>query len=133
MVKKIMKHSIQLSRTLKFCGKDMIHRANVDIYTYSCFIQDSKTSKTFSYESNYTKQSCCFQFPLQDIKKCLDIGGLRNQSNTVEVDITFFISPCYHLLEIIKCKRSDGIALSITAFSFQNRVKKCTGLLIFCR
>ena len=31
----------------------------------------------------------------------------------------------------LKCKRPNDIALPIAAFPFKNRVKKCTGLVIF--
>ena len=70
----------------------------------------------------------------------LNVGGLRNQSNTVEVDIYVFCkSPLQFAtitLEVylkLKCKRPVGIILPITAFPFKNRMKKCARLLTFGR
>ena len=70
----------------------------------------------------------------------LNVGGLRNQSNTVEVDnYVFCKSPLQFatiMLEVylkLKSKRPDGVVLPIIAFPFKDRMKKCTRLLMFGR
>ena len=128
-----------LRRRLKSQGFSSRH---LHILTYANIYIDIQDYKLINqYESNYTKHYCRFQFSLyQKVWDSLNVGGLRNHINAVEVDIYVFCkSPLQFTtttLDIylkLKFKRPDGIILSITTFPFKNRVKNCTGLVIFDR
>ena len=100
-------------------------------------LQTFKTAAKIITQSN----PAVFSFPyIKKVWDSLNAGGLRNESNTAEFDIYIFCKSPLQFntisLEVylkLKFKLPEGIILPITAFPFNKRVKKCTGLVIFGR